>query len=196
MFSKVGQWVNSFKLCHFGSVTPLIIQCYFCAWLYSTLFQRTELQFKVNKLCVFSFSHQALRKLKTVCIRVAAGPCLIEACTAALVSHFLLGLPWVWGFILGWVQSPQRFYLVYTLHVFNSSMRLFKKIKQFTLSPSQLCAGCCVSSSGSSLHAAAAERWIWCGAGHPHPADGCWKLWRYSRHHRVHHMLGHGLRHR
>uniref|UniRef100_A0A3P8VH41 Cation/H+ exchanger transmembrane domain-containing protein n=1 Tax=Cynoglossus semilaevis TaxID=244447 RepID=A0A3P8VH41_CYNSE len=45
----------------------------------------------------------ALRKLKSVCLRVAAGPCLIEACTIALVSHFLLDLPWVWGFILGFV---------------------------------------------------------------------------------------------
>ncbi|KAG7486625.1 hypothetical protein JOB18_035069 [Solea senegalensis] len=45
----------------------------------------------------------ALVKLKSVCIRVAVGPCIIEACTVALVSHFLLGLPWVWGFILGFV---------------------------------------------------------------------------------------------
>uniref|UniRef100_A0A3Q3ED95 Cation/H+ exchanger transmembrane domain-containing protein n=1 Tax=Kryptolebias marmoratus TaxID=37003 RepID=A0A3Q3ED95_KRYMA len=46
---------------------------------------------------------KALRKLKAVCVRVAAGPCLMEACTAALISHFLLGLPWVWAFILGFV---------------------------------------------------------------------------------------------
>ncbi|XP_054460083.1 sodium/hydrogen exchanger 9B2 [Anoplopoma fimbria] len=48
----------------------------------------------------------ALRKLKSVCLRVAAGPCIIEACTPftyALISHFLMGLPWVWGFILGFV---------------------------------------------------------------------------------------------
>ncbi|XP_068445222.1 sodium/hydrogen exchanger 9B2 isoform X2 [Clinocottus analis] len=45
----------------------------------------------------------ALRKLKSVCIRVASGPCIIEACTTALISHFLMGLPWVWGFILGFV---------------------------------------------------------------------------------------------
>uniref|UniRef100_A0A3B5AWD1 Mitochondrial sodium/hydrogen exchanger 9B2-like n=1 Tax=Stegastes partitus TaxID=144197 RepID=A0A3B5AWD1_9TELE len=45
----------------------------------------------------------ALKKLKSVCIRVAVGPCTIEACTIALVSHFLMGLPWVWGFILGFV---------------------------------------------------------------------------------------------
>ncbi|XP_076001452.1 sodium/hydrogen exchanger 9B2 isoform X2 [Genypterus blacodes] len=45
----------------------------------------------------------ALKKLKSVCVRVAAGPCLVEACTVAVVSHFLMGLPWVWGFILGFV---------------------------------------------------------------------------------------------
>ncbi|KAI4889762.1 hypothetical protein NFI96_019377, partial [Prochilodus magdalenae] len=45
----------------------------------------------------------ALRKLKAVCVRVAVGPCLTEAFTVALVSHFLLGLPWIWGFILGFV---------------------------------------------------------------------------------------------
>ncbi|XP_078799818.1 sodium/hydrogen exchanger 9B2-like isoform X1 [Oryzias latipes] len=48
---------------------------------------------------------KALKKLKAVCVRVAAGPCLVEACTTALVSHFLMGLPWVWGFILGFVLA-------------------------------------------------------------------------------------------
>ncbi|XP_060720058.1 sodium/hydrogen exchanger 9B2 isoform X2 [Tachysurus vachellii] len=45
----------------------------------------------------------ALKKLKVVCVRVAAGPCLIEAFTVALLSHFFMGLPWIWGFILGFV---------------------------------------------------------------------------------------------
>ncbi|KAJ3615213.1 hypothetical protein NHX12_018781 [Muraenolepis orangiensis] len=45
----------------------------------------------------------ALQKLKGVCIRLACGPCILETCTVALVSHFLMGLPWVWGFILGFV---------------------------------------------------------------------------------------------
>ncbi|KAK7929220.1 hypothetical protein WMY93_005615 [Mugilogobius chulae] len=45
----------------------------------------------------------ALKKLKSVCLRVSVGPCMIEACTVALVSHFLMKLPWVWGFILGFV---------------------------------------------------------------------------------------------
>ncbi|XP_062305348.1 sodium/hydrogen exchanger 9B2-like [Osmerus eperlanus] len=47
----------------------------------------------------------ALRRLKAVCLRVAVGPCTVEACTVAVVSHFLMGLPWVWGFILGFVLS-------------------------------------------------------------------------------------------
>ncbi|XP_035771834.1 sodium/hydrogen exchanger 9B2-like [Neolamprologus brichardi] len=48
---------------------------------------------------------EALSRLKAVCVRVAVGPCMVEACTAAVVSHFLLGLPWVWGFILGFVLA-------------------------------------------------------------------------------------------
>ncbi|XP_020352644.1 sodium/hydrogen exchanger 9B2 [Oncorhynchus kisutch] len=45
----------------------------------------------------------ALKKLSMVCARVGMGPCIIEACTVAIVSHFLMGLPWNWGFILGFV---------------------------------------------------------------------------------------------
>ncbi|XP_029986021.1 sodium/hydrogen exchanger 9B2-like isoform X2 [Sphaeramia orbicularis] len=47
----------------------------------------------------------ALQRLKAVCVRVAVGPCVVEACVVAVVSHFLLGLPWVWGFILGFVLA-------------------------------------------------------------------------------------------
>ncbi|XP_035987068.1 sodium/hydrogen exchanger 9B2 isoform X2 [Fundulus heteroclitus] len=47
----------------------------------------------------------ALRRLKAVCVRVAVGPCMVEACIIAVVSHFLLSLPWVWGFILGFVLA-------------------------------------------------------------------------------------------
>nr|XP_033812723.1 sodium/hydrogen exchanger 9B2 [Geotrypetes seraphini] len=46
---------------------------------------------------------QALRKLKAVCLRLSLGPCAIESCTAAVISHFLMGLPWTWGFMLGFV---------------------------------------------------------------------------------------------
>ncbi|KAJ8001121.1 hypothetical protein DPEC_G00187930 [Dallia pectoralis] len=45
----------------------------------------------------------ALKKLSMVCLRVAVGPCVMEACTVSILSHFLLGLPWIWGFILGFV---------------------------------------------------------------------------------------------
>ncbi|XP_036814328.1 sodium/hydrogen exchanger 9B2 isoform X3 [Oncorhynchus mykiss] len=43
----------------------------------------------------------ALRRLKAVCVRLAVGPCTVEASTVAVMSHFLMGLPWVWGFVLG-----------------------------------------------------------------------------------------------
>uniref|UniRef100_A0A3B4F5X7 Mitochondrial sodium/hydrogen exchanger 9B2-like n=1 Tax=Pundamilia nyererei TaxID=303518 RepID=A0A3B4F5X7_9CICH len=48
---------------------------------------------------------EALSRLKAVCVRVAVGPCMVEACIGAVVSHFLLGLPWVWGFLLGFVLA-------------------------------------------------------------------------------------------
>nr|XP_035969396.1 sodium/hydrogen exchanger 9B2-like isoform X2 [Halichoerus grypus] len=44
---------------------------------------------------------KALKKLKGVCVRLSMGPCLVEACASALLAHFLMGLPWQWGFILG-----------------------------------------------------------------------------------------------
>ncbi|RVE60949.1 hypothetical protein OJAV_G00186000 [Oryzias javanicus] len=47
----------------------------------------------------------ALQRLKAVCVRVAVGPCTVEASIIAVLSHFLLGLPWVWGFILGFVLA-------------------------------------------------------------------------------------------
>ncbi|XP_019481420.1 PREDICTED: mitochondrial sodium/hydrogen exchanger 9B2 [Hipposideros armiger] len=46
---------------------------------------------------------KALKKLKGVCVRLSMGPCLVEACTSALLAHFLMGLPWLWAFILGFV---------------------------------------------------------------------------------------------
>uniref|UniRef100_A0A3P9I5R9 Cation/H+ exchanger domain-containing protein n=1 Tax=Oryzias latipes TaxID=8090 RepID=A0A3P9I5R9_ORYLA len=47
----------------------------------------------------------ALQRLKAVFVRVAVGPCTVEASVVAVVSHFLLGLPWTWAFILGFVLS-------------------------------------------------------------------------------------------
>uniref|UniRef100_A0A8C5PYD2 Solute carrier family 9 member B2 n=1 Tax=Leptobrachium leishanense TaxID=445787 RepID=A0A8C5PYD2_9ANUR len=45
----------------------------------------------------------ALKKLKAVCLRLSFGPCIAEACSAALLSYFLLGLPLTWAFMLGFV---------------------------------------------------------------------------------------------
>nr|XP_055045484.1 sodium/hydrogen exchanger 9B2 isoform X3 [Misgurnus anguillicaudatus] len=47
----------------------------------------------------------ALHHLKAVCVRVAVGPCVVEACTVAVVGHFLLELPWIWSFLLGFVLA-------------------------------------------------------------------------------------------
>ncbi|XP_053559477.1 sodium/hydrogen exchanger 9B2 [Bombina bombina] len=46
---------------------------------------------------------KALRKLKSVCLRLSLGPCAIEATAAAIISHYLMGLPLTWGFMLGFV---------------------------------------------------------------------------------------------
>lgn len=44
-----------------------------------------------------------LKKLSFAVIRLAFSPCLIETLVATIVSHFLLGLPWIWGIMLGFV---------------------------------------------------------------------------------------------
>ncbi|XP_043828271.1 sodium/hydrogen exchanger 9B1-like [Dromiciops gliroides] len=46
---------------------------------------------------------QALKKLKGVCLRLSIGPCCLEACSAAVFSHFIMKFPWQWGFLLGFV---------------------------------------------------------------------------------------------
>ncbi|XP_036619802.1 sodium/hydrogen exchanger 9B1-like [Trichosurus vulpecula] len=46
---------------------------------------------------------QALEKLKGVCLRLSMGPCCLEACSAAVFSHFIMKFPWRWGFLLGFV---------------------------------------------------------------------------------------------
>uniref|UniRef100_A0A0D9QVL1 Solute carrier family 9 member B1 n=1 Tax=Chlorocebus sabaeus TaxID=60711 RepID=A0A0D9QVL1_CHLSB len=46
---------------------------------------------------------QALRQLKVVCLRLAVGPCLVEASAAAVFSHFIMKFPWQWAFLLGFV---------------------------------------------------------------------------------------------
>ena len=44
---------------------------------------------------------KALRRLSLTVLRLAFTPCLSETIVVAIASHFLLGFPWVWGFILG-----------------------------------------------------------------------------------------------
>ena len=46
-----------------------------------------------------------LRSLSLMVFRLAFLPCLGESCIAAILSHFILGLPWLWGFMLGFVLS-------------------------------------------------------------------------------------------
>ncbi|XP_062055789.1 sodium/hydrogen exchanger 9B1 [Lepus europaeus] len=46
---------------------------------------------------------KALKHLKRVCLRLSMGPCIMEACSAAVFSHFIMKLPWEWGFLLGFV---------------------------------------------------------------------------------------------
>ena len=43
----------------------------------------------------------ALKRLRFTVLRLAFGPCITEAVTVAVVSHYLLGLPWLWAFQLG-----------------------------------------------------------------------------------------------
>ncbi len=43
----------------------------------------------------------ALKKLSFVVARLAFTPCFTEATGAAVAAHFLLDMPWLWGFLLG-----------------------------------------------------------------------------------------------
>ena len=46
-----------------------------------------------------------LRRLSWMVFRLAFLPCLAESCTVAVASHFILGLPWLWAFMLGFVLA-------------------------------------------------------------------------------------------
>ncbi|CAG2103254.1 unnamed protein product [Medioppia subpectinata] len=48
---------------------------------------------------------KAIIKLSAVCFRLSFMPCLVEAFTVAVVSHFLLDFPFVWGVMLGFVLA-------------------------------------------------------------------------------------------
>ncbi|WAR20709.1 SL9B2-like protein [Mya arenaria] len=47
----------------------------------------------------------ALRKLSFAVVRLAFSPCLMECVAEAVAAHFLLGLPWIWCFMLGFVLA-------------------------------------------------------------------------------------------
>ena len=46
----------------------------------------------------------ALKRLKFTVLRLAFGPCIIEAVTIALMARWLLDMPWLWAFQLGYVS--------------------------------------------------------------------------------------------
>ncbi|KAJ7327084.1 hypothetical protein JRQ81_016843 [Phrynocephalus forsythii] len=54
-------------------------------------------------LAGLGLNSEALYKLKAVCLRLSLGPCITESCSAAVISHFIMGLPWEWAFMLGFV---------------------------------------------------------------------------------------------
>ena len=45
----------------------------------------------------------ALRKLSGLCTRLAIAPGLVEMVVVAILSNLLLGFPWMWGFMLGFL---------------------------------------------------------------------------------------------
>ncbi|KAG7156541.1 sodium/hydrogen exchanger 9B2-like [Homarus americanus] len=47
----------------------------------------------------------ALKQLSFMVVRLAFSPCIIETIVVATVSHLLLGFPWLWGLMLGFVLS-------------------------------------------------------------------------------------------
>lgn len=48
---------------------------------------------------------QKLKILKKVVFRLSFVPCVLEAITSALASRYLLGLPWLWASMLGFILS-------------------------------------------------------------------------------------------
>ena len=46
---------------------------------------------------------KALRRLSWAVLRLAFSPCLLECLTEAVAAHFLLGFPWIWALMLGYV---------------------------------------------------------------------------------------------
>ncbi|XP_070000471.1 sodium/hydrogen exchanger 9B2-like isoform X3 [Penaeus vannamei] len=47
----------------------------------------------------------ALKELSFMVLRLAFTPCIVETVTVATVTHLLLGFPWLWGLMLGFILS-------------------------------------------------------------------------------------------
>uniref|UniRef100_A0A7N4UYF4 Uncharacterized protein n=1 Tax=Sarcophilus harrisii TaxID=9305 RepID=A0A7N4UYF4_SARHA len=61
-----------------------------------------SIAFSVILVCAgLGLDSKALTKLKAVCLPLSISPCLVEARSSAILAHFLMHLPWQWGFILG-----------------------------------------------------------------------------------------------
>ncbi|XP_065223892.1 putative SLC9B1-like protein SLC9B1P1 [Planococcus citri] len=48
-----------------------------------------------------SLDASALKKLGLVVARLTLIPCLVEASTAAVAAHYIMGMPWIWALLLG-----------------------------------------------------------------------------------------------
>merc|ERR1711970_1230418 len=46
-----------------------------------------------------------LKQLSAMVFRLAFLPCLAETTAVATASYLLLGLPWIWGFMLGFILA-------------------------------------------------------------------------------------------
>ncbi|GFY60752.1 hypothetical protein TNIN_92691 [Trichonephila inaurata madagascariensis] len=52
-----------------------------------------------------SIDSEKLMKLKFVVLRLVLIPCIIEASTVTIIAHYLLGLPFIFSCMLGWLMS-------------------------------------------------------------------------------------------
>ncbi|GBN72317.1 Sodium/hydrogen exchanger 9B2 [Araneus ventricosus] len=48
---------------------------------------------------------EKLMKLKLLVLRLVLIPCIVEAVVMAVITHFSLGLPWIFALMLGWLMS-------------------------------------------------------------------------------------------
>ena len=48
---------------------------------------------------------KALKKLSKNVFLLSFLPCLAEAMAVGIVAHLIMGFPWLWGFLLGFVQG-------------------------------------------------------------------------------------------